>query len=100
MLASALTMVASEGGATRGTLILGMFGLGAASILIAVAYASRAGFGKARGWVLNHMENIKKGFGLFVLLVGLAILTGGDKWLEAKLVSILPQEWISLTTRF
>jgi hypothetical protein len=46
------------------------------------------------------MENIKKGFGLFVLLVGLAILTGGDKWLEAKLVSILPQEWISLTTRF
>ena len=100
MLASALTMVATEGGAARGTLILGMFGLGAASILVAVAYASRTGFGKARGWVLTHMGSVKKGFGFFVLLVGIAILTGGDKWLEAKLVNVLPQGWINLTTRF
>jgi hypothetical protein len=77
-----------------------MFGLGAASVLVAVAYASRRGFGKVRGWVLTHMENVKKGFGLFVLLVGLAILTGGDKWLEAKLVNVLPEGWINLTTRF
>jgi len=100
MLASALTMVATEGGAARGTLILGMFGLGAASILVAAAYASRKGFGKVRGWVLTHMENVKKGFGLFVLLLGIAILTGGDKWLEAKLVDVLPEGWINLTTRF
>jgi len=100
MLASALTMVATEGGAARGTLILGMFGLGAASILVAVAYASRTGFGKARGWVLTHMGSVKKGFGFFVLLVGIAILTGGDKWLEALLVNVLPDGWINLTTRF
>lgn len=37
MLASALTIVASEGGAARGTVILGTFGFGAASVLIAVA---------------------------------------------------------------
>lgn len=100
MLASALAMVATEGGAARGTLILGMFGLGAASVLVAVAYASRTGFGKVRGWVLLHMDNVKKGFGFFILLVGVAILSGGDKWLEAKLVSLLPQGWIDLTTRF
>jgi hypothetical protein len=46
------------------------------------------------------MENVKKGFGLFVLLLGVAILTGGDKWLEAKLVNVLPEGWINLTTRF
>jgi len=46
------------------------------------------------------MENVKKGFGLFVLLLGIAILTGGDKWLEAKLVDVLPEGWINLTTRF
>jgi len=27
-------------------------------------------------------------------------LTGGDKWLEAKLVDVLPEGWINLTTRF
>ncbi len=100
MLASALTLVATEGGAVRGTLVLGMFGLGAASVLVAVAYASRSGFGKVRGWVLAHMDNVKKAFGLFVLLVGVAILSGGDKWLEAQLVHVLPQGWVDLTTRF
>lgn len=100
MLASALTMVATEGGALRGTLILGTFGLGAAAVLVAVAYASRSGFGRVRGWVLDHMNTVKKVFGVFVLLVGVAILTGGDKWLEAQLVQALPQGWINLTTRF
>lgn len=100
MLASALTLVATEGGAARGTLILGMFGLGAATVLVAVAYASRSGFGRVRGWVLAHMDRVKKGFGFFVLLVGVAILSGGDKWLEAQLVHLLPQGWIDLTTRF
>jgi cytochrome c-type biogenesis protein len=100
MLASALTMVATQGGAMRGTLILGVFGLGAAAVLVAVAYASRAGFGKVRGWVLTHMDRVKKIFGVFVLLVGIAILSGGDKWLEAQFVRILPDSWISLTTRF
>jgi len=99
MLASALTLVATEGGATRGTLILGMFGLGAASVLVAVAYASRSGVGRVRGWVLTHMDRVKRVFGVFVLLVGVAILTGGDKWLEAQLVQFLPQGWVELTTR-
>lgn len=100
MLASALTIVATEGGALRGTLVLGVFGLGAASVLVAAAYASRAGFGRARGWVLAHMDRVKRGFGVLVLLLGLAILMGGDKWLEAQLIPLLPQVWIDLTTRF
>jgi hypothetical protein len=37
---------------------------------------------------------------LLALLVGVAILSGGDKWLEAQLVHVLPQGWIDLTTRF
>ncbi len=100
ILASALTMVATEGGAKRGIRILGMFGLGVATVLVAVAYASRSGFGKVRGWVLTHIDNVKKAFGVFVLLVGVAILSGDDKWLEAQLVNVLSQGWIDLTTRF
>jgi len=100
MLASALTIVATEGGAVRGTMVLGVFGLGAASVLVAAAYASRAGFGRARGWVMSHMDRVKRGFGVLVLAVGLAILLGGDKWLEAQVLQVLPQGWIDLTTRF
>lgn len=100
MLASALTIVASEGGALRGTLVLGVFGLGAASVLVAAAYASRAGFGRVRGWVLQHMDRVKRGFGWLVLGLGVAILLGGDKWLEARLIPWMPQGWIDLTTRF
>jgi hypothetical protein len=44
------------------------------------------------------MNNVKKVFGIFVLFVGIAILSGGDKWLEARLVTLLPQGWIDLTT--
>ncbi|MFM7506694.1 MAG: cytochrome c biogenesis CcdA family protein [Rubrivivax sp.] len=100
MLASALTIVASEGGALRGTVVLGVFGLGAASVLVAAAYASRAGFGRVRGWVLTHMDRVKLGFGGLVLSLGVAILLGGDKWLEARLIHLMPQGWIDLTTRF
>ncbi len=100
MLASALTLVATEGGALRGTVVLGVFGLGAATVLVAAAYASRAGFGRVRGWVMAHMDRVKRGFGVLVLLLGVAILLGGDKWLEARLLQVMPQGWIDLTTRF
>jgi cytochrome c biogenesis protein CcdA len=99
MLASALTLVATEGGALRGGLVLGVFGLGAATVLVTAAYASRAGFGRVRGWVLTHMDRVKRAFGVLVLLLGIAILSGGDKWLEAQLVRVMPAGWIELTTR-
>ena len=100
LLASALTLVASEGGAFRGAVVLGLFGVGAAIPLVGVAYASRRGLSRTRGWVMAHADQVKKGFGLLILAAGLAILTGADKWLEAKVVAALPDTWISLTTLF
>lgn len=100
LLASALTLVASEGGASRGALILGLFGVGAAIPLVAVAYASRKGFSRARGWVLGRIDAIKKAFGVVILITGIAILTGGDKWVEARVVDLLPDAWIGVTTLF
>lgn len=97
LLASALTLVASEGGAARGGVVLGLFGVGAALPLVAVAYASRAGFNRARGWVLGHIDRLKKGFALLLGLMGVAILTGADKWLEAQVNGWLPESWLGLT---
>jgi len=98
LLASALTLVASGGGAWRGALILGLFGIGAAMPLVAVAYVSRCGFARARGWVLTRIDTIKKGFGVVILLTGIVVLTGADKWFESRVVDRLPEAWINATT--
>lgn len=97
LLGSALTLVASEGGLARGGVVLGLFGLGAAIPLVAVAYASRSGFTRARDWVLARIERVRSGFALLLGLTGVGILTGGDKWLEAQVVRWLPDAWVNLT---
>lgn len=97
LLAAALTLVASEGGALRGTLILGAFGAGAATPLVLAAYASRSGFTKARTWVLGHAKAMKNGFGILLVLLGGAILMGWDKRLEALVLPLLPDAWVNLT---
>ncbi|WP_297726919.1 cytochrome c biogenesis CcdA family protein [Limnohabitans sp. Rim8] len=100
LLASALTLVASEGGAWRGGVILGLFGLGAATPLVVVAYASRRGFQSLREKVLAHSDRLKKSFGALIFLAGVAIATGADKWLEAQLIDHLPDVWLRLTTLY
>lgn len=100
LLGSTLTLVASQGGALPGSLLLGLFGLGAASPLVAVAYLSRQTFNRFRTWMMQHGDTGKKAFGVIVLLSGLAILTGFDKWLEAHILTVLPDAWVELTTRF
>lgn len=97
LLGAALTLVASEGGVARGGLVLGIFGLGAAVPLVAVAYASRRGFARVRDFVLARMERVRIGFALLLGLMGVAILTGGDKWLEARVLQWLPDAWVNLT---
>jgi len=100
LLGSALTLVASEGGAARGALVLGLFGVGAATPLVAAAYLSRAGFARIRHWVLAHGSQGKKVFGAILLMVGLAILTGADRWIEIQIDDVLPDAWLALTMRF
>ena len=97
LLGSALALVASDGGAVQGGLVLAVFGMGAAVPLVAVAYASRAGFERARNWVLARIERVRLGFALILGSVGIAILTGVDKQLEALVLSWLPDAWVNLT---
>ncbi len=84
LLAPALTLVATQGNATGGALILGLFGLGAAVPLMAIAYATRAGFARSRDWVLAHIGKLKQGFAWLILF-------GGAKWLEAQITRRLPK---------
>jgi len=97
LLGSALTLVASEGGALRGGVVLALFGLGAAIPLVAVAYASRSGFMRARDWILARVERVRRGFAVLLGGMGVAILTGADKWVEARVLAWLPDAWVNLT---
>ncbi len=97
LLASALTLVASEGGVARGGLVLGVFGLGAAVPLVAVAYVSRSGFVRVRDWVVARMKRVRHGFALLLGAMGVATLTGGDKWIEAQVLQWLPDTWVNFT---
>ena len=100
LLASALALAASEGGAIRGGVLLGLFGLGAALPLVVVAYASRAGFAGARDWITGRVETLKRGFAVLLGAMGGAILLGWDKALEARIVAWLPDSWVDLTVLF
>lgn len=99
LLGGALTLVADTGSAGRGTLILGLFGIGAAVPLVGVAYLSKAKFLRFRDWMLAHSATIKKAVGLLMLSLGVAILTGYDKKLEGFLVNLMPDWLISITTQ-
>jgi hypothetical protein len=79
--------------------LLGLFGVGAALPLVGAAYASRAGFGRVRAWVLAHAGSAKRAMGGLLLLVGVLILAGGDHAIEAWVNDRLPDAWLALTTR-
>jgi cytochrome c biogenesis protein CcdA len=99
LLGSTLALVATSGGAARGALLLGLFGVGAALPLVAAAYASRAGFARLRAWVLAHAAAARRWMGVILVAVGLLILTGADRWLETHANDALPDAWLQLTTR-
>ena len=64
------------------------------------AEAQRAGFTRARGWVLARINRIKNVFAVLLGAMGVAILTGADKWLEARVNALLPEGWLNLTVLF
>ena len=65
--------------------------------LVAVASASRSGFLRARHWILARVERVRRGFALLLGGMGIAILTGADKWVEARVLAWLPDAWVNLT---
>lgn len=100
LLASTIAMVASGKSGGQGAITLGLFGLGASMPLVAIAYASRAGISKMQGWIESRMGRVKQIFAIVLGTTGLLILTGYDKRLEASIVTMLPNSWLTLITMF
>ena len=80
--------------------VMGVFGVGAALPVLALAYASRAGLARSRGGLLRAGQAGKALLGAALLVVATLILLGLDKRAEAWLVEQSPPWLTHLTTRF
>jgi len=76
------------------------FGIGAALPLLIMGLASREAMLHWRGRLLGAGSRGKTALGSLLVAVGLLILTGLDKVIEAKLVEASPAWLTDLTTRF
>jgi cytochrome c-type biogenesis protein len=99
-LGAAVALAAQEGGGWKSGLMMAFFSVGATVPLIAVAYGARGFLARRRGGIARVAAGTKKVFAALLIVVGLGVLTGGDKWLESQLVSRMPEAWFDLTTRY
>ncbi len=79
---------------------MGVFGVGAAVPLLLLGLVSRKAFARWRDPLLHAGKWLKQGMGLAFLALGLLIVSGADKSLEAALVAASPAWLTELTTRF
>jgi cytochrome c-type biogenesis protein len=76
------------------------FGIGAALPLLGLGWLSRETMARWRGRLLAAGSGMKIVLGLLLLVVGMLVISGADKALEAFLVEISPEWLTNLTTRF
>ncbi len=99
-LGAAISLAASGATALRGAATMAMFAVGAALPLIGLAYGSRQSIAVRRA-LLGKTANIAQPvLGAALALLAALMLLGADRVLEAKLVNILPEWLLRLTTRF
>lgn len=99
-LGAAIGLAAQASGVPQAMLRLFVFGLGAASILMLLAFGSRAVILQRRERLAKVAPAAKRIAGALFLALGLSILTGFDKVLETKLLDLTPGWLVELTTRF
>lgn len=91
-------LAAAQGVGTSVILTTTVFGLGATTPLILAAYAM-ALFAARRASLGRFAVVGKMALGVGMVAVGLLVMSGFDKVLEARAVDLLPEAWLNLTTR-
>ncbi|MEC5213947.1 cytochrome c-type biogenesis protein [Polaromonas sp. CG_9.5] len=97
----AAVVLASQGSQLpQVALLMGIFGLGAALPVVALAYVSRGAMLKMRGKLMQAGKTGKTILGAIMIALSVLILTGADRPMEAWLVEHSPAWLTQLTTRF
>lgn len=97
----AAVVLASQGShVPQVALLMGIFGMGAALPVVALAYLGRGAMTKIRGELIQAGKTGKMILGTLMIALAAMILSGTDKPIEAWLVDHSPAWLTTLTTRF
>lgn len=97
----AAVLLASQGTQlAQVALLMGVFGIGAAVPVVALAYASRTAIMRTRGALLQAGRTGKVILGALMVLVAAMIVSGADRPVEAWLVDQSPAWLTKVTTQF
>lgn len=99
-LGAAVALAAEAGSLGEAAFRMFAFGLGAATILLMLGYGSRSAILGRRNRLMAAASWVKPAAGILFVLVGLAMLTGADKTMEAYLVKLSPDWLTDITTRY
>ena len=99
-LGAAATLASSGQHLGHAALTMLAFGVGAALPLVLLGTISRQTLNRIRSRLLQSAEGGKRILGALLLLIGLGIVSGYDRKVEATLVSLSPDWLTELTTRF
>lgn len=93
-LGAALALAAQARELPAVTLVLLAFGLGASAPLLLLGHLSRTGFARWRGRLASGAGRGRRLLGSLLLVMGAAVLSGTDKWLEVRFVRWAP-DWLN-----
>lgn len=95
----AVVTLASQGQSlVQVTLLMSLFGFGAVLPLVALGLVSRQALTRIRSRLLTAGKFGKQALGGIMLMLGAAILSGGDKLFEAWMLQVTPAWLVGLTT--
>ncbi len=94
----AVTLASQGQSLAQVALVMALFGLGAGLPLVALGLVSRQAMLRLRGRLLAAGRIGKQALGGAMLVIGAAILTGGDKLFEAWVLQAAPTWLVELTT--
>jgi len=98
---AAIGLAAQSGSVIHAAVAMFVFSLGAASIMLALAYGTRELLAKHKSALMTFSTSGagKRVFAGIFIVMGVMILSGIDKMIEAAIVRVMPDWLIEFTTR-
>jgi cytochrome c biogenesis protein CcdA len=90
ILGAVLSLVAIEGNLLTGSLMLFSYSIGLGMPMLTIAYGGKRLSGKIE-WTKRNSPTIKKLAGWVLILTGLAMLFGLDRWIQTFLLPYFPE---------
>ncbi|HRE21154.1 MAG TPA: cytochrome c biogenesis CcdA family protein [Rhabdaerophilum sp.] len=98
---AAIGLAAQTGTVAQAALAMFVFSLGAASVMLALAYGTREALGRRKAALMEFSTSGrgKLTFAIIFIAMGVMILSGFDKTLEAAIVRLMPAWLVDFTTQ-